>query len=222
MRNPLETLADLTAPYDCVLARAWTMGPGDLCPTCPMRSECHDQTRCLHLAASAGTNTRVDGPFRRFPIGARQVGRVVLERSAFVARRDLASLGLAEAAWLAMHDVRCFVALPLLHDDACRGVIALFSRRDLAEADLRGLAAASELLARALAPGEGSSARIPRPPANAPQTLAAIERAAIERTLEITRGRVSGPRGAATILGLKPTTLQSRMRKLGVRRPSRA
>jgi transcriptional regulator with GAF, ATPase, and Fis domain len=32
---------------------------------------------------------------------------------------------------------------------------------------------------------------------------------------------VSGPRGAARILGLKPTTLESRMKKLGVRKPSR-
>jgi transcriptional regulator with GAF, ATPase, and Fis domain len=31
---------------------------------------------------------------------------------------------------------------------------------------------------------------------------------------------VSGPSGAARILGLKPTTLEARMRKLGIMRPT--
>ena len=53
------------------------------------------------------------------------------------------------------------------------------------------------------------------------RTLAAIEREAIERVLAHTGGRVSGPRGAAKILGLKPTTLESRMKKLGARKPPR-
>jgi transcriptional regulator of acetoin/glycerol metabolism len=34
--------------------------------------------------------------------------------------------------------------------------------------------------------------------------------------LEKTEGRISGPGGAAEILGLKRTTLYSRMRKLGM------
>ena len=31
--------------------------------------------------------------------------------------------------------------------------------------------------------------------------------------------RVSGPKGAASLLGLKPTTLEARMKKLGIERP---
>ena len=54
--------------------------------------------------------------------------------------------------------------------------------------------------------------------APARRTLAEIEREAIERVLAQTGGRISGPHGAATILGLKPSTLASRMQKLGVRR----
>ncbi len=47
-------------------------------------------------------------------------------------------------------------------------------------------------------------------------TLAQLERRYIMRTLEQTRGRISGKKGAATILGLHPNTLRSRMEKLGV------
>jgi formate hydrogenlyase transcriptional activator len=49
-------------------------------------------------------------------------------------------------------------------------------------------------------------------------TLEATEREAILRTLRETRWVLGGPHGAATRLGLKRTTLQSRMRKLGISR----
>ena len=46
-----------------------------------------------------------------------------------------------------------------------------------------------------------------------------IERARILEVLEATKWRVSGPKGAALRLGLKPTTLESRMKRLGITRP---
>jgi formate hydrogenlyase transcriptional activator len=53
-------------------------------------------------------------------------------------------------------------------------------------------------------------------------TLAEAEREHIQRILEFTGGRIRGAGGAAEILGLPPTTLESRMAKLGLRRhPSR-
>jgi transcriptional regulator with GAF, ATPase, and Fis domain len=51
-------------------------------------------------------------------------------------------------------------------------------------------------------------------------TLEEVERAHILAVLEQTHWSVSGNRGAATILALNPSTLRSRMRKLGIRRPS--
>jgi formate hydrogenlyase transcriptional activator len=55
-------------------------------------------------------------------------------------------------------------------------------------------------------------------PDAAPVTLAEAERAVIIRALRHSGGRVSGPAGAAALLGLKPTTLHAKMKKLGVRR----
>jgi transcriptional regulator of acetoin/glycerol metabolism len=43
-------------------------------------------------------------------------------------------------------------------------------------------------------------------------------REAIEESLRATRGKIYGVDGAAVRLGLKPGTLQSKMRKLGIRR----
>jgi transcriptional regulator with GAF, ATPase, and Fis domain len=47
-------------------------------------------------------------------------------------------------------------------------------------------------------------------------TLEETEREQILRTLEITQWRIKGPRGAAQQLGVNPSTLYSRMEKLGI------
>jgi formate hydrogenlyase transcriptional activator len=50
-------------------------------------------------------------------------------------------------------------------------------------------------------------------------TLEELERDHIVQVLEHSNWRVSGDNGAASILGLKPTTLEARMKKLGIQRP---
>lgn len=59
-----------------------------------------------------------------------------------------------------------------------------------------------------------------RPPA-APRKLEDIERESIVQALEESRWVVGGPNGAAVKLGLKRTTLASRLEKLGIFRPCR-
>jgi PAS domain S-box-containing protein len=60
------------------------------------------------------------------------------------------------------------------------------------------------------------------PAATPPPTLADSERELILRALERTAWRVKGPKGAAAALGLNPSTLYSRMKKLGIRPPGPA
>jgi transcriptional regulator with GAF, ATPase, and Fis domain len=47
-------------------------------------------------------------------------------------------------------------------------------------------------------------------------TLDEAMRDHIRRALRLTNGKISGPKGAASILGINPNTLRSRMRKLGI------
>jgi formate hydrogenlyase transcriptional activator len=58
----------------------------------------------------------------------------------------------------------------------------------------------------------------PQLPGNAttPQSLAQTERQAILAALQQASGRIYGPHGAAALLGLKPTTLYGKMRKLRI------
>src|SRR5215475_15419097 len=75
------------------LARVWLFDAGDICAVCPLRDECPDQTRCLHLVASAGQSadgqedwSRLSGDFRRIPIGARKVGYIGATASSVLIR----------------------------------------------------------------------------------------------------------------------------------------
>jgi formate hydrogenlyase transcriptional activator len=88
---------------------------------------------------------------------------------------------------------------------------------------------------RALILSPGPELRFPDLPAAAPRGPAAPAGAAraalrpfaeevrelLERALTACGGRVYGPKGAAALLGLKPTTLQGKMKKYGLASPSR-
>ena len=52
----------------------------------------------------------------------------------------------------------------------------------------------------------------------APQKMEDVEKEHIIETLKKVNWKVSGEKGAAKILGLNPTTLEARMKKLGIRR----
>jgi formate hydrogenlyase transcriptional activator len=81
----------------------------------------------------------------------------------------------------------------------------------------------SELKSVALAAAAGDdsapASASPTSPGVSISTLEDAERQHILRALRQTEWRIAGPKGAAAILGMKRTTLQARMRKLGIRRP---
>jgi len=80
------------------------------------------------------------------------------------------------------------------------------------------------VLERALVLGRGGQLRIPFALTTMPapdagvESLAAATRRSIERALTASEQRIYGPGGAAARLGLKPSTLQSKMAKLGITR----
>ncbi len=81
------------------------------------------------------------------------------------------------------------------------------------------------VIERAMIVSSGSRLKIERPggdgAANEQGTaMSDVERAHLLRVLEQTAWRIRGDNGAAAILGLKPTTLEFRIAKLGLRRPA--
>jgi transcriptional regulator with GAF, ATPase, and Fis domain len=65
--------------------------------------------------------------------------------------------------------------------------------------------------------GMATSERTPERPVS---SLEEVERAHVVRVLEECGWKVRGKDGAAESLGLKRSTLQSRMKKLGIQRPT--
>ncbi len=126
-----------------VLARIWLIEQGDICATCRFRAECPDQARCLHLVASAGNPggakadyTRLDGAFRRFPLGVRKIGRVGKLGEPLLlpgVRGD--EEWIAEPDWMKREGVKTFAAQPLVFRGEVLGVLAIFDTSILGQPD---------------------------------------------------------------------------------------
>jgi transcriptional regulator with GAF, ATPase, and Fis domain len=69
-----------------------------------------------------------------------------------------------------------------------------------------------------LALNDGWRPNVDLAPAGEPLKLVDVERRHIVRVLDRTRWRIEGTGGAAVLLGMKPSTLRSRMAKLGIAR----
>jgi transcriptional regulator with GAF, ATPase, and Fis domain len=140
-------VSGIAACSNIALARIWLVKMGDLCATCRFREECPDQSRCLHLVASAGNSsgsphdfTRVDGAFRRFPLGVRKVGRVAASGKPLLlpgVRGD--EDWIADREWFAREDIRTFAAQPLVFRGETLGVLAIFDRAVLGQPDFEWL-----------------------------------------------------------------------------------
>ncbi|MCX7424843.1 MAG: PhnD/SsuA/transferrin family substrate-binding protein [Planctomycetia bacterium] len=68
---------------DLDFCRIWNVGPGDLCATGCIHAAateedhiCRHRESCLHLAASSGRYTHLDGNHRRVPLGCYKIGRI--------------------------------------------------------------------------------------------------------------------------------------------------
>ena len=121
---------------DVALARIWLLGPPDSCATCRNARVCAEKVQCLHLAASAirsrGEPVVVDrelrGAFRRIPVGAFKVGKVLAERAPLVVRDTTNDPHIARPDWIAAEGIQSFGGHPLLYREGVLGVLGVFVR----------------------------------------------------------------------------------------------
>jgi transcriptional regulator with GAF, ATPase, and Fis domain len=129
-------VSGLAAQQDIALARLWLAAPGDICGSCRLREECSDQTKCLHLVASAGNPVassedwaRLNGDFCRMPLNARKVGTIGASGEPILINEDLAeSRWIARPEWARCEAILSFAGQPLIFNGEILGVLAIFSR----------------------------------------------------------------------------------------------
>jgi transcriptional regulator with GAF, ATPase, and Fis domain len=120
-----------------VMARLWLIDKGDLCASCLARPQCPDQTRCLHLAASAETAgaepgapvPQADDELRRIPLGVGVIGRIAATGQALVSSEPARDLGGFGGQGLATRgDIHGFHSQPIMFQGETLGVIAQYNR----------------------------------------------------------------------------------------------
>ena len=150
---------------DVALARLWLVEPGDQCAACPNAGACPDRSRCLHLVASAGrgrdgtavVHRRLDGDFRRIPIGAFKVGLVAATQTPVVVTDPAHDAKIRRPQWVQAEGIQGFAGLPLRCRDELLGVLGVFVRAPITPAAIDVLqilanhAAAAIATARAFA-----------------------------------------------------------------------
>ena len=134
LRKVVQRLAQ--RPH-AILARLWLLEKGDLCSTCPMRPRCPDQSRCLHLVASAESPAgpapeearQTDRELRRIPVGVGAIGRIAATGRPIVSDNPGADVdGFGEPGWAARQGIRGFGGQPIIFQNEVLGVIAQFNR----------------------------------------------------------------------------------------------
>jgi transcriptional regulator with GAF, ATPase, and Fis domain len=125
-----------------VLARIWLIGPGDICVTCRLKEECPDQTKCLHLVASAGRSSGVDktewsninGFFARFPLGIYKVGRIGSSGEQLVINdMETNPSWIVRPDWAKQEGIRGFHGQPIIYKGETLGVLAVFEREPVTD-----------------------------------------------------------------------------------------
>jgi transcriptional regulator with GAF, ATPase, and Fis domain len=121
------------------LARVWLLEPGAVCPSCAHHPGAAPQARDLHLRASAGLSTRLDGEHHRVPVGARKIGQIAANGAPLFSSALESDPRIVDKAWAHREKLASFAGYPLIFRGELLGVLALFSRRALSPADVARL-----------------------------------------------------------------------------------
>jgi len=126
--------------FEADFARIWLTEKGDLCESGCMHAKvsegphvCRDRNRCLHLVASSGRYTHLDGDHGRVPFGCYKIGLVAAaEEPGFLTNDVTHDPRVHNHSWAKELGLVSFAGYRLLsHKEKPMGVLALFSRKTL-------------------------------------------------------------------------------------------
>lgn len=129
--------------FEADFCRIWIIQPGDLCDQNCIHASvddgphvCRYRNLCLHLVASSGRYTHIDGEVhRRVPFGCYKIGRVASgENTKFLTNDVINDPQVHDRQWARELDLVSFVGYRLVSTEGeVLGVMALFSRQPISD-----------------------------------------------------------------------------------------
>jgi formate hydrogenlyase transcriptional activator len=136
-RDVAEVLSAITDTLvtiaEAALVRIWLAAKSEDCLVCQHRSASRPrQSRIsLHLAASAGLYSHIDGASHRVEIGSRKVGEIADSREAIWTNDLMSDPRIVDKRWAHDNQLVSFAGYPLVFRSELVGVLGMFSRRRL-------------------------------------------------------------------------------------------
>jgi diguanylate cyclase (GGDEF)-like protein/PAS domain S-box-containing protein len=153
LNEKLKLITDeVVNAFNADFARIWIITSGDLCDSGCTHAKvtkgkhaCRDRDRCLHLMASSGRYTHIDGGHKRVPFGCYKIGRVAAEKEPkFLTNAVINEPRIHDSEWAKKFGLVSFAGYRLLAaDGGVLGVLALFSKNSISpeeDAQLESLA----------------------------------------------------------------------------------
>ncbi|MEN6321756.1 MAG: PAS domain S-box protein [Syntrophaceae bacterium] len=149
LHEKLRVITEATVQiYDADFARIWITKEGDLCDNGCSHAlvtegphVCRDRSCCLHLVASSGRYTHLDGNHRRVPLGAYKIGNIASGREAYFLTNDVThDPRVHDHEWAETIGLASFAGFRLISPDGKPiGVLALFKKQPITPEEMRFL-----------------------------------------------------------------------------------
>ena len=120
-----EITRGLVRDLEAAMARVWLIRKGD--------------PHYLQLVASAGLSERLDGSHGRVPVGEQKIGEIAASRAAVCSNELLGDPRFVDKEWIRANGLLTFGGYPLVFDSEVLGVLAMFARRPLTDAEFERL-----------------------------------------------------------------------------------
>jgi PAS domain S-box-containing protein len=136
LREVLQRSAEAIVRHlDATFARIWTLDePKDV----------------LELQASAGIYTHIDGAHSRVPVGELKIGLIAEQRLPHLTNDVPNDARVSDKEWARQERMVAFAGYPLIIEDRLVGVMAMFSRKELARDTIDTLASVADVIAQGL------------------------------------------------------------------------
>jgi signal transduction histidine kinase len=146
--------------------RIWIVRPGDLCEKGCVHAEatdtnlaCKNREKCLHLVASSGRYTHIDGGHQRVPLGAYKIGIIAAgEADELLTNQVTTDPRIHHHKWAKSLGLVAFAGYKLQEEEGeTIGVLGMFSKHPILERDAAFLLLLSRAASHAISAGNVDS-----------------------------------------------------------------